>query len=258
MGEARFSIRIVGKTDTGVMREHNEDFIGFDEAAALAVVADGLGGRASGEIASCMAVTSILTELRPDRPAAQVNANLRESLTEAIHAANRRIHAAANANKSHNGMSTTLIAARIDGRRLLAGCVGDSRLYLMRNRQLEQLSRDHTLAKDLLAKGEVSGGAVSLASIDHILTRALGVNAEVEVDFIEHELEGGDVLLLCSDGLYNMVADWQLKDILNDHGADIDRGAFKLVDYANRNGGKDNIAAVLMHVAADAQTQTQA
>ncbi|MCY4183494.1 MAG: protein phosphatase 2C domain-containing protein [Gammaproteobacteria bacterium] len=252
MGEARFSIRIAGKTDTGVAREHNEDFIGFDEAAALAVVADGLGGRASGEIASCMAVTSILTELRPDRPAAQTDPDLRESLTGAIHAANRRIHAAANANKSHNGMSTTLIAARIDDRRLLAGCVGDSRLYLMRRRQLEQLSSDHTLAKDLLAKGEVSGGSVSLASIDHILTRALGVHAEVEVDFIEYELEAGDVLLLCSDGLYNMVADWQLKDILNDHGADIERGAFKLVDHANRNGGKDNIAAVLMHVAASA------
>ena len=250
MSEAGYNVRIAGKTDTGVLREHNEDFIGFDEDASLAVVADGLGGRASGEIASCMAVTSILTELRPDRPASQANSNLREGLTEAICAANRRIHAAAHANKSHNGMSTTLIAAQIEGRRLLAGCVGDSRLYLMRNRQLEQLSHDHTLAKDLLAKGTVVGSSVSLASIDHILTRALGVHAEVDVDFIEHDLEADDVLLLCSDGLYNMVADWQLKDILNDHGADIESGAFKLVDYANRNGGKDNIAAILMHLAA--------
>lgn len=248
MSESAFSVRIAGKTDSGVLREYNEDFVGFDEDAALALVADGLGGRASGEIASCMAVTSLLTEFRPDRPPAQVRGGLREQLEEAISAANRRIFLAARSSKSMNGMSTTLIAARIDGRRLLAGCVGDSRLYLMRKKQLEQLSHDHTLANELLARGTASSGSVSLSNIDHILTRALGVLEEVEVEFLEHDLEPGDVLLLCSDGLYNMVADWQLKDILNDHGADIEAGIHKLVEYANRNGGRDNIAAVLIHV----------
>lgn len=241
-------LHIAGKTDTGMLREHNEDFIGFDEGAALAVLADGLGGRASGEVASCMAVTSILTELRPDRPLNAETGNSFDELLCAIDAANLRIFHAANANKCHNGMSTTLIAARIDGRRMLAGCVGDSRLYLLRNRELEQLSHDHTLINDLLAKGAMPDNNFSLTNIDHILTRALGIHDAVEIDRLEHELQGGDLLLMCSDGLYNMVAEWEIKDILNYNHEDIDHCIAKLVDSANRNGGKDNISVILMRI----------
>lgn len=244
----RLKLRIAGKTDTGLLREHNEDFIGFDEDAALAVLADGLGGRASGEVASCMAVTSILTELRPDRPPNADSGNLFDELLRAIDAANLRIFNAAGANKCHNGMSTTLIAARIEGRRMFAGCVGDSRLYLLRNRQLEQLSHDHTLINDLLAKDAMPDNGFSLINIDHILTRALGIHDAVEIDRLEHELQGGDLLLLCSDGLWSMVADWEIKDILNYNSEDLDRCIAKLVDSANRNGGKDNISAILMRL----------
>lgn len=244
----RLKLRIAGKTDTGLLREHNEDFIGFDEDAALAVLADGLGGRASGEVASCMAVTSILTELRPDRPLNADSGNLFDELLRAIDAANLRIFHAAGANKCHNGMSTTLIAARIEGRRMFAGCVGDSRLYLLRNRQLEQLSHDHTLINDLLAKGAMPDNGFSLVNIDHILTRALGIHDAVEIDRLEHELQGGDLLLMCSDGLWSMVADWEIKDILNYNSEDLDRCIVKLVDSANRNGGKDNISAILMRL----------
>ncbi len=250
MAAEAFQVRIAGNTDTGVLRSHNEDFIGFDEAASLAVLADGLGGRASGEIASCMAVTSILTELRPDRPPSSADAGVFEQMIGAIHAANKRIFLAAKANKNHQSMSTTLISARVEGRKLLAGCVGDSRLYLLRNKQLEQLSSDHTLANDMKARGAKSAGGFSLSNIDHILTKALGIHDSVEVDRIECQLAEGDLILLCSDGLWDMVADWQLKDILNDHGADIEKSIAKLIDYANRNGGKDNISAILMHVAA--------
>lgn len=248
MTEAQFKLRIAGKTDTGMLREHNEDFIGFDEDAALAVLADGLGGRASGEVASCMAVTSILTELRPDRPPHAEPVDLFDELLGAVDAANRRIFHAANANKCHNGMSTTLIAARVDGRRMLAGCVGDSRLYLLRDKELTQLSRDHTLINDLLAKGAMPDGSFSLTNIDHILTRAMGIHDAVEIDRLEHELRDGDLLLMCSDGLYNMVAEWEIKDILNYNREDIDRCIARLVDSANRNGGKDNISVILMRI----------
>ncbi len=249
-----FEIRIAGKTDTGILREHNEDFLGFDKDFGIAVVADGLGGRASGEVASCMAVTSILTELCPTRSRRgsapdTASGELFDELLSAVRAANRRIFHAANANKCHNGMSTTLIAARIiDGPRMLAGCVGDSRLYLMRDRQLGQLSQDHTLVNDLLAKGAAANNNFSLANIDHILTRALGIRDAVEIDRVEHELQSGDRLLMCTDGLWNMVADWEIRDILNDHPEDIERCIARLVDSANRNGGKDNVSAVLMHV----------
>ena len=244
----QFKLQIAGKTDTGLLREHNEDFIGFDEDAALAVLADGLGGRASGEVASCMAVTSILTELRPDRPLQAEAGKLFDELLEAIDAANRRIFHAANANKCHNGMSTTLVAARIEGRRMLAGCVGDSRLYLLRDRELTQLSRDHSLINDLLAKGAMSDNNFSLTNIDHILTRALGIHDAVEIDRLEHDLQSGDLLLMCSDGLTNMVADWEIKDILNSRPDDIDLCVKRLVDSANRNGGKDNISVILMRI----------
>ncbi|MYH46743.1 MAG: serine/threonine-protein phosphatase [Gammaproteobacteria bacterium] len=244
----KFKLHIAGKTDTGMLREHNEDFIGFDEDAALAVLADGLGGRASGEVASCMAVTSILTELRPDRPLQAEAGDLFDELLRAIDAANRRIFYAANANKCHNGMSTTLVAARIEGRRMLAGCVGDSRLYLLRDRELTQLSRDHSLINDLLAKGAMPNDDFSLTNIDHILTRALGIHDAVEIDRLEHELQGGDLLLMCSDGLTNMVADWEIKDILNGRPDDIDLCVKRLVDSANRNGGKDNVSVILMRI----------
>ena len=244
----KFKLHIAGKTDTGMLREHNEDFIGFDEDAALAVLADGLGGRASGEVASCMAVTSILTELRPDRPFQTEAGDLFDELLRAIDAANRRIFYAANANKCHNGMSTTLVAARIEGRRMLAGCVGDSRLYLLRDRELTQLSRDHSLINDLLAKGAMPNNDFSLTNIDHILTRALGIHDAVEIDRLEHELQGGDLLLMCSDGLTNMVADWEIKDILNGRPDDIDLCVKRLVDSANRNGGKDNVSVILMRI----------
>ncbi|MYA35293.1 MAG: serine/threonine-protein phosphatase [Gammaproteobacteria bacterium] len=244
----KFKLHIAGKTDTGMLREHNEDFIGFDEDAALAVLADGLGGRASGEVASCMAVTSILTELRPDRPLQAEAGDLFDELLRAIDAANRRIFYAANANKCHNGMSTTLVAARIEGRRMLAGCVGDSRLYLLRDRELTQLSRDHSLINDLLAKGAMPNNDFSLTNIDHILTRALGIHDAVEIDRLEHELQGGDLLLMCSDGLTNMVADWEIRDILNGRPDDIDLCVKRLVDSANRNGGKDNVSVILMRI----------
>lgn len=244
----KFKLHIAGKTDTGMLREHNEDFIGFDEDAALAVLADGLGGRASGEVASCMAVTSILTELRPDRPLQAEAENLFDELLGAIDAANRRIFCAANANKCHNGMSTTLVAARIEGRRMLAGCVGDSRLYLLRDRELTQLSRDHSLINDLLAKGAMPNNDFSLTNIDHILTRALGIHDAVDIDRLEHELQGGDLLMMCSDGLTNMVADWEIRDILNGRPDDIDLCVKRLVDSANRNGGKDNISVILMRI----------
>ena len=244
----KFKLHIAGKTDTGMLREHNEDFIGFDEDAALAVLADGLGGRASGEVASCMAVTSILTELRPDRPLQAEAGDLFDELLRAIDAANRRIFYAANANKCHNGMSTTLVAARIEGRRMLAGCVGDSRLYLLRDRELTQLSRDHSLINDLLAKGAMPNDDFSLTNIDHILTRALGIHDAVEIDRLEHELQGGDLLLMCSDGLTNMVADWEIRDILNGRPDDIDLCVKRLVDSANRNGGKDNVSVILMRI----------
>jgi len=244
----KFKLHIAGKTDTGMLREHNEDFIGFDEDAALAVLADGLGGRASGEVASCMAVTSILTELRPDRPLQAEAENLFDELLGAIDAANRRIFYAANANKCHNGMSTTLVAARIEGRRMLAGCVGDSRLYLLRDRELTQLSRDHSLINDLLAKGAMPNDDFSLTNIDHILTRALGIHDAVDIDRLEHELQGGDLLMMCSDGLTNMVADWEIRDILNGRPDDIDLCVKRLVDSANRNGGKDNISVILMRI----------
>lgn len=250
MPAEKFKVRIAGRTESGLIRDHNEDYIGFDESLAFAIVADGLGGRSSGEIASFMAVKTVMDGLRA-RPLADLDhttSAITTSLRKTVELANRKIYEAAQATALNRTMSTTFVVGRISGPRLHACFVGDSRLYLLRQRELKQLSVDHSLINDLLAKGVAPKNGYSLANIDHILTRALGIRDDVEVDSLEFEMQEDDLLLLCSDGLWHMVADWQIKDTLNDCGDKLDQSVHQLIDHANRNGGKDNISAVLMQV----------
>jgi serine/threonine protein phosphatase PrpC len=145
-------------------------------------------------------------------------------------------------------MGTTLVAAVIKDSRIYAGHVGDSRLYLFRDRALSRITRDHSLAQDLIDKGFYTEEEAKTASVGHIVTRALGTKAEVEVDTIEHDALPNDVFLLCSDGLSDMVADWLIEETLADHRTDLNGAAKKLILLANRNGGKDNISVILMQV----------
>jgi len=252
MSEETLQVKIAGFTDIGLRRNHNEDHIGFNQQHAIAVLADGMGGHQAGEVAAHMAVNSVLEnlqklcEMKSSVPIA--SSQLLEFISNSISHSNSVIFNAAESLNEHKGMGTTLVAAVIRDSKIYAGHVGDSRLYLFRDRALRRITRDHSLVQDLIDKGLYTEEKAKSASVGHIVTRALGTKAEVEVDTVEHDAQANDILLLCSDGLSDMVADWQIEETLADHQKDINETAKKLIMLANRNGGKDNISVILMQV----------
>ncbi|MFT6093452.1 MAG: protein phosphatase [Pseudohongiellaceae bacterium] len=252
MSEETLQVKIAGFTDIGLRRNHNEDHIGFNQQHAIAVLADGMGGHQAGEVAAHMAVNSVLEKLQKlcegKSSVPITSSQLLEFVSNTISHSNSVIFNAAEAINEHKGMGTTLVAAVIKDSKIYAGHVGDSRLYLFRDRALRRITRDHSLVQDLIDKGFYTEEEAKSASVGHIVTRALGTKAEVEVDTIEHDAQSNDVLLLCSDGLSDMVADWQIEETLADYQEDINEAAKRLIVLANRNGGKDNISVILMQV----------
>jgi serine/threonine protein phosphatase PrpC len=246
-------LRIAGCTDTGARRQHNEDHIGYNQELGIAVLADGMGGHQSGEIASHMAVEAVLDSLKSlalrEKSQAITSSQLLQHVSNTISHSNSMIFQASEALEKHRGMGTTLVATIIKGDRLYAGHVGDSRLYLFRNQELSRITKDHSLVQDLIDKGFYTEEEARAASVGHIVTRALGTKADVEVDTIETDLSSGDMLLLCSDGLTDMVADWHIEEMLREHNGQLEQTAQQLVDQSNRNGGKDNISVILIQVA---------
>jgi serine/threonine protein phosphatase PrpC len=252
MSEETLQVKIAGFTDIGLRRNHNEDHIGFNQQHAIAVLADGMGGHQAGEVAAHMAVNSVLEKLQKlcegKSSVPITSSQLLEFVSNTISHSNTVIFNSAASINEHKGMGTTLVAAVIKDSKIYAGHVGDSRLYLFRGRALRRITRDHSLVQDLIDKGFYTEEEAKSASVGHIVTRALGTKAEVEVDTIEHDAQLNDVLLLCSDGLSDMVADWQIEETLADHQKDINEIAKRLIMLANRNGGKDNISVILMQV----------
>ncbi len=252
MSEERFQVRIAGFTDTGLKRQLNEDYIGFDQELGIAVLADGMGGHQSGEIAAHMAVESVLEKLQsmcePKSTESITGSQLLDYVSNTISYSNSMIYQAAEAVDEHRGMGTTLVAVMIQDSQIYAGHVGDSRLYLYRADSLRRITKDHSLVQDLIDRGFYTEEEARSANVGHIVTRALGTKAQVEVDTLHHDLEAGDVFLLCSDGLSDMVADWQIQEILKEQSGSLEKAAETLISKANRNGGKDNISVILMQV----------
>ncbi len=254
MSKETVKVVIAGCTDTGMRRQLNEDHIGFDQELGIAVLADGMGGHQSGEIASHMAVKSVLDTLRklvnPDSSGAITGSQLLEQVSNTISYSNTEIYETAETQDEHKGMGTTVVAALIQNEQIYAGHVGDSRLYLYREKALKRITKDHSLVQDLIDRGFYTEEEARKANVGHIVTRALGTKEEVEVDTVQHDLQAEDVFLLCSDGLSDMVDDWRIEEILNERGDDLESTAQVLIDTANRNGGKDNVSVILMHVSA--------
>ena len=249
MSDNRTQMRIAGLTDISLRRAHNEDHIGFDENQGILVLADGMGGHKAGECAAHMAVNLVLESLQNliDRQTSGFisSAQLLTMISDTISDSNRKIYQAAAANHDLKGMGTTLVAAIVRGSRVYIGHVGDSRLYLFRNNFLTRITRDHSLMQELIDKGLYTEAEARTATIGHIVTRALGIKAEV--DAAHHELENNDLILLCSDGLTDMVADTLLQIALK-NSQDVDLMANRLVELANEHGGKDNISVILARV----------
>ena len=234
-------------TDHGLRRPENEDAYLVDAEQGLFCVADGMGGHAAGEVASRMAVEVLASEMaRPDAAPA-LDARLRD----AVIAANNAIFEAAERDPALAGMGTTLTALALHpaGRTFTIAHVGDSRAYLFRRGELQQLTEDHTWVQQQVDAGLLTPEEARRHPLSSMLTRAVGLVPDPEVDIIQGDLESGDLLLLCSDGLTGMVDDDELAYILG-RDLPLDDAARELVDAANRNGGTDNITAILIRVAA--------
>jgi len=247
MSEERFQVKIAGFTDTGLKRQRNQDHIGFDQDLGIAVLADGMGGHQSGEIASQMAVESVLEKLQSICES-KTGSQLLDYVSNTISYSNSMIYQAAETVEEQRGMGTTLVAVMIQDSQIYAGHVGDSRLYLYRADSLRRITKDHSLVQDLIDRGFYTEEEARSANVGHIVTRALGTKAQVEVDTLQHDLKASDVFLLCSDGLSDMVAGWQIQEILKEQSSNLERAAETLISKANRNGGKDNISVILMQV----------
>jgi protein phosphatase len=231
-------------SDTGRKRRHNED--SYVVAPPLFAVADGMGGAQAGEIASKLAAAA-LEETDPG------TGNAEERLVSLIQEANRRVHERANSDPATSGMGTTITAALVEGNRVTFGHVGDSRAYLVRDGTIDQLTEDHSLVNELLKSGKLSPEEAETHPQRSVITRAVGTDPDVDVDTFVIEGEVGDVFLICSDGLTDMVDDDDILEVLEHFHDDLDRATNSLVAAANRGGGEDNITVVAFAIVADAE-----
>jgi protein phosphatase len=234
-------------TDTGRARRNNEDAVALDEAGRIAVLADGMGGYNAGEVASQMASDRVRAELAERlRPlgATPTDADIRAALLDAVDNANRAVYDAATTIPEYAGMGTTLVVAVYRGEKLWLGHIGDSRAYRFRNGHLEQLTRDHSLLQEQIDAGLISAEQAAYSMHKNLVTRAVGVDEVVDLEIHDHPVEPNDVLLMCSDGLSDMLADEQIAQLLRTNDSLADAGAM-LVQAANAAGGRDNIAVVL-------------
>lgn len=230
-------------TDVGRKREINQDYVfATDEPLGalpnLLVVADGMGGHKAGDFASKYTVEILEEELKHT-----LKENPEDILRDAVRTANHKLIEAAGKDIKLEGMGTTLVAATVIDHSLYFVNVGDSRLYLI-NQEIRQLSRDHSLVEEMLRLGGINEEEAKHHPDKNIITRAIGAKENVEADFFEYHLKKGDVILMCTDGLCNMVDDEEIFAIIK--GArDIVEAGQSLIDRANANGGKDNIGVVL-------------
>ncbi|MDH5537798.1 MAG: Stp1/IreP family PP2C-type Ser/Thr phosphatase [Rhizobacter sp.] len=234
-------------TDTGRARNNNEDSVAVDEAAALMILADGMGGYNAGEVASSMVTSFIKTELGRWLSEASSNASdtdVRRAMDICLDNANRAIFNAANSNPQYTGMGTTLVMGVFRDGRLLLGHVGDSRAYRLRAGRLTQITHDHSLLQEQIDAGLITPEQAAFSTNKNLVTRAVGVEDTVLLETHLHDVLPGDIYLLCSDGLSDMLDDESILQVLL--GCDsLSEGAAALVDAANDAGGKDNISVVL-------------
>jgi protein phosphatase len=234
-------------SDTGRKRRRNED--AYVSAPPLFAVADGMGGAQAGEVASKLAATVLEDTDSGGRSGT-------ERVTALIQEANRRVHERASADPTTSGMGTTMTVALVEDDHVTFGHVGDSRAYRVREGELEQLTQDHSLVNELLKSGKLSPQEAETHPQRSVITRAVGTDPDVDVDAFTVATEDGDVFLLCSDGLTDMVEDDVILETLEKHRGDLDRATKSLIAAANRVGGEDNITVVAFTVSSASADDT--
>ena len=238
-------IKTFSITDIGKKRKMNQDYVYTSEMPVgplpnLFLVADGMGGHKAGDYASKCAIETIVEAIESSHDTEVVPV-----LEKAIRRANEVVRDKASADDELNGMGTTLVAATLDKDVLCVANIGDSRLYVVSGREIRQITRDHSLVEEMVRMGGLRREQARSHPDKNIITRAIGAEDDIEVDFFQVQLSKGDIVLMCSDGLTNMIEDEEIRMIL--HGQrDLVEKAESLVAAANNNGGKDNIAVVLI------------
>ena len=229
------------RSDIGCIREKNEDSLHIDPGLGLAVLADGMGGHRAGDVASQLAVDTVVEMmLLADR-----QKDLQNLLRKSLLQANQEVYESSRKNTDQFGMGTTLVAALLQGNLAHIAHVGDSRAYLLDKDKLTQVTEDHTYLAQIERLGADAGQIIADSAVAKMLVRAIGIEPEVEIDHCEIPLKPGDCLLLCSDGLTDMLSDEEIRDILlqNKQG---ESTAEKLIQQANRKGGPDNVSVILI------------
>lgn len=237
-------MRSYGRTDIGLRRSVNQDYVYYSDEAVgnlpnLFVVADGMGGHKAGDFASKFCVESFI-----DCALNSTNTNPIAIMKEALHKVNGELIEKAKSKEEYNGMGTTFVGAVINNNKLYVANVGDSRLYYVTDEEIKQITLDHSLVEELIRTGQLERQKVRNHPEKNIITRAIGANDEVIVDFFEVTLNEGDKIVMCSDGLSNMVEDDEIRDIVKFN--DVEKAVNELIDRANYYGGNDNIAVVVV------------
>lgn len=236
---------VFSKTDIGKKRELNEDYIytSGDQIGSLDnlfVVADGMGGHKAGDFASENTVIKLVEAIKEDSQGAQIP----DLLNRAIDKANHYIYKCSISEEEKEGMGSTLVLCTIKNNEAVIANVGDSRLYIIREGKIRQITRDHSFVEEMVSLGKINREEARNHPDKNIITRAIGVKDSVSVDIFTEKIEENDKLLLCSDGLTNMLADSEILEIIENN--EIKNAVETLIERANDNGGRDNIAVVLV------------
>ena len=251
-----YTLNLVNVSDVGLKRPHNEDSTLSDREMGLFILADGMGGYKAGEVASAIAVTSIYENVKQQIPLAASYEDVDKdghcphsaiAKNSIIHA-NSIIYNTATNDPGCQGMGTTVVVGLLNNDILSIAHVGDSRMYRLRGDTFEQLTKDHSLIQELIDRGFYTPEEAIANTPKNLVTRALGIDADVQVDVMEEQVLAGDIYLLCSDGLNDMVKDEEIHLTLSKYSANLAQAASGLVDLANQNGGKDNTSIILASI----------
>jgi PPM family protein phosphatase len=256
-------ITIMGLTDAGMVREKNEDTIGFDSALGLVVLADGMGGHRGGDIASSMTVDTIIDVLQqklPDIESGEVDDASGYSMEsiciqDAVITANDIVYKTAEANPEHKGMGTTIVVLQFYNNSFSLAHIGDSRCYRLRNDEFEQITKDHSLLQELIDRGFYTPEEAKNSMNKNLVTRALGIDPVVVPDIQEDIVLKNDIYLLCSDGLTDLVEDPDIYYTIKEFSDNLEEAAKQLITKANQKGGKDNISVMLCRIDDDFSTR---
>ena len=250
------NVRIGAKTDKGLKRLHNEDSLYCNKEMGLFVLADGMGGHRAGDVASRIAVETVAENFKADKlrkdhyVLEKYNKEFSKEtnrLANAVGLASRKIYETSAKSPECHGMGTTIVSVLLSNNMMSMACVGDSRIYLIHDGKICQLSNDHSLVSEQVKRGLITEKEARNSKLRNVITRALGTDKSVEVEIAEEVILDNDYILMCSDGLHDMVKDEEIMDTVLSFPGKPQKACDSLVELANKKGGNDNISVILLH-----------